>query len=334
MIKRNNRIMEIGWVIPTVACCGAVREMVEISNEFAKKNHRVTIYHPDGEPVKWIECRAKTKKLSFLQTDHLDVLIGILDWQPELYEYLLNANAKLKAVCLLGFNPTEEMAAALRGEKEPADKAEKMIRDAILREYVVLADSSWQVEWMQKKVGYPAGPPFGGINLDMFFPKKDFRSREIFKFIYSGDPRDRKGTNIVKTAIECIRADGCVDIEFDSYWGKKFSQKELVKFIQKGDVFLDGHRRAGWCNPVAEAIACGTVPVATNIGANRDFAIHEQTALIVPLDDPEAMAESAIRLMQNDAFRIGLAEKGLEKIKEFAYPLVVAALEKFLYARL
>lgn len=327
-----NKKISIGFLTPTVGIFGAIREVIEISNELIKLGHQVTIYHPDGLEIKWMPSFSITKKISFLQTDNLDILIGIIDWQPELYQNFENANAKIKAICLMGFNPTEEMAQALRGEKKPVDNAEKMLRDAITKKYLILADSGWQVEWVKNNVGYPAGPAFGGINLKQFFPKKDVRNKDKFCFIYSGDPRDRKGTDTVEKAIEIIKLGGYASIEFNSYWGKRFSQKELVEFIQEGDVFLDGHRRAGWCNPVAEAIACGTVPVATDIGANRDFAIHEQTALIVPVDDAEMMAKSAIRLMQDDVLRQDLADRGTRKITEFSYPLIAKKLEKALKA--
>src|SRR5690606_18170803 len=107
------------------------REMIEVSNVWCRDGHQVTIYHPDGKDIKWISSLALTKKTSFLQTDHLDVLIGIIDWKPDMYNYLEIANAKVKAICLMGFTPTQEMADALKGQKTPAGHAEKIIRDAI-----------------------------------------------------------------------------------------------------------------------------------------------------------------------------------------------------------
>jgi glycosyltransferase involved in cell wall biosynthesis len=334
VIRKDSGKLKIGFICPTVGTFGAIREMVEVSNVLSRRGHKVFIYHPDGGEVKWLESLATCRKLGFLSHDHLDVLIGIVDWQPELYNDLLEAKAKVKAVCLLGFNPSEEMAQALRGEKSPQDKAEKIIRDAINRRFLLLADSSWQVEWIKKNVGYmEAGPPFGGINLTMFRPSKDTKKDSKLRIIYSGDPRERKGTDTVEKAIEILKTSPLVDADYDFYWGKKFDQETLVRFIQQGDIFLDGHRRAGWCNPVAEAIACGTVPVCTDIGAVGDFAIHERTALVVSVDDAEAMAAEALRLVQDENLRTKLSKNGIKHIQRFSYDLVTPVLESALEKR-
>lgn len=333
MIRPGNTNLKIGWIIPTVGTFGAVREMVEVSNVLIGLGHTVYIYHPDGHPCKWLKCLATCRKLDLLSAEPLDVLIGIVDWQPELYQNLLEAPAKLKAICLLGFEPNEQMARALRGEEAPADKAQKIIRDAIQKKFLILADSSWQIDWMRRETGYLAGPSFGGINLRMFQPLEQQENKKI-RIIYSGDPRERKGTDTVKEAIEILQenilCDGLEDVqlEFDSYWGKKFTQEQLVTFYQSGDIFLDGHRRAGWCNPVAEAMACGCVPVCTDIGANRDFASHLQTALVVPINRPEMMAHEALSLVRQPLLRNQLRKGGLDKIKNFSYEKVVPALEK------
>lgn len=331
MVRQNKKI-KIGWIIPTVGTFGAVREMVEVSNVLTERGYQVSIYHPEGTECKWLKCLAQCRSMSYLERDSLDVLIGIVDWQPALYQNLVNAKAKIKAICLLGFNPTERMAAALRGEAKPEDEAQRIIYDAMKKNFLILADSNWQVEWVSQNVGYAAGPAFGGVNLSMFYPLIKKESREKIKIIYSGDPRERKGTDIVEKAIENIKnnfADSDNFI-FDSYWGRKFTQEQLVAFIQSGDIFLDAHRRAGWCNPVAEAIACGCVPVCTDIGASRDFAIHEKTALRVPVDDAEMMADSAMRLIEDTGLRENLRSYGLQHIKKFSYINVVSILQKSL----
>ncbi len=336
MIRGNNRKLKIAFITPTIGTFGAIREVVEVSNVLIGKGHKVYIYHPEGGECKWLKCLAECRKLNSISFDSFDVLIGILDWQPELYTDFLHTKSTIKAICLLGFEPTEQMAQALRGETASPDKAQRMILDSIQKKFLILADSSWQVEWIKKNVGYAAGPAFGGINLSMFYPSKAAKPQEEIKIIYSGDPRERKGTDTVETAIETIRKtySGPKKIIFDSYWGKKFPQHLLVDFIQKGDIFLDGHRRAGWCNPVAEAIACGCVPVCTNIGASRDFALNRETALVVEMNDPQAMALAAIELIDDEELRKKLAENGLNHIQKFSYDNVVPVLEKVLVSKI
>lgn len=330
MIRPNSKQLRVGWLIPTVGTFGAVREMIEVSNVLVSLGHQVYIYHPDGSQCRWLRCLATCRRLEHLALEPLDVLIGIVDWQPELYQNLLDAPAKIKAICLLGFEPTEQMARALRGEEPPADKAQKIISDAMRRKFLVLADSSWQIEWLRKNTAYlPSGPAFGGVNLRMFHPAVRPENKKL-KIIYSGDPRERKGTDIVERAIELIKVRYENEVEFASYWNKKFSQEQLVEFYQSGDIFLDAHRRAGWCNPVAEAIACGCPPVCTRIGANQDFAVHNSTALVVAVDDAVSMAAEAARLIEDPFLRQTLIRDGQQLIKLYSYEKVVPLLEKTL----
>lgn len=331
MIRPRSTNMKIGWICPTVGCFGAVREMVEVSNALIGLGHQVYIYHPDGLPCKWLKSIAICRKLEYLSADPLDVLIGIVDWQPELYQNLLDAPAKVKAICLLGFEPSDQMARALNSSQPPEDRAYKIIRDAMLRKFLILADSSWQIDWMRRNTGYPAGPPFGGINLKMFHPSLREENKKI-KIIYSGDPRERKGTDTVEKAIALLKEEHGDDLEFDNYWGKKYTQEQLINFYRNGDIFLDGHRRAGWCNPVAEAMACGCVPICTRIGANQDFALHLDTAMVVSVDYPEAMAAAAEILIGQPDLREEMRQNGLERIKLFSYEKIVPVLETALKA--
>ena len=325
--------MRSGWVIPTVGGVGAVREMVEVSNVLVRRGHEVIIFHPDGTPCMWLPCLAKTATLQMLKGAPLDVLIGIIDWQPELYAALVESRAKVKAVCLMGFTPSDEMAAALRGEAPATDRAWGMMRDAIAADMLMLADSSWQVRWLQEVVGVEAGPAFGGINTRMFYPPSSRPVRNVRRVLASGDPRARKGSKTVQAAIATLQSESD-QIEADSYWGRRFSQKKLVEFLQGGTLFLDAHYRAGWCNPVAEAMACGTAVVCTDIGAVSDFAIHEETALLVPIDDDVAMAQAAKRLLGDEEMRQRLIANGLECIRRFDYEIVAPRLEQVLEGRL
>lgn len=325
--------MKIGWLVPTAGAFGAVREMVEVSNVLVRRGHSVTVFYPEGKPIRWLPSLADTATFQALRRAELDVLIGILDWQPVLFEMLVAHHAPLKALCLMGFTPSEEIGQALRGEIVAKDPAWHMTHEAIRRGYLLLADSSWQAQWVSEQVQAQMGPPFGGINLTMFSSQGRTVARHIeAKILASGDPRPRKRFATIEAAMALIQERNTVT--FETYWGKGYDQPHLVSTYQRADIFLDAQARAGWNNPVIEAMACGCAVVCTKIGAVRDFALHEQTALLVDVDDAEQMAAAIQRLLDDEDLRQRLVAAGLERVKQFDYEIVGKTLADHLLHRL
>lgn len=328
-------IMRIGWLIPTVGIFGAVREMVEVSNELVKHGHDVAIFHPTGEPCVWLPCLAETKRIEEINSSNLDALIGIIDWSTEMFSTLRDSQARLKAFCLMGFDPTEETAKALRGEIEPRNAGVGVIRQCIEENMVILADSDWQLEWVADQVGVEVGVPFGGINLQMFrYADRTERTGKEIIVGYSNDPRKRKGTDTVLKAIDLLKDTKKVKLSFESYWDKRFTQQQMVEFYQRVDIFVDGHHRGGWCNPVAEAMACGAAVVCTEIGATSGFAVPGITAITIPVGDEQAMAQGVLRLAADRDFRLDLVREARRQIEFFDYARVTNTLESFLRKKL
>ena len=73
--------------------------------------------------------------------------------------------------------------------------------------------------------------------------------------------------------------------------------------------------------PAMEAMMCGTALVTTDTGGSRDYALNEETALVSPIKNPEALAKNLIRVLTNDSLRLQLGEKGYQKIQQFSWDL-------------
>ena len=125
-----------------------------------------------------------------------------------------------------------------------------------------------------------------------------------------------KGAATVRRAVSLVR-DRRPAVILHSYHGRRVAQSEMARVYAGADVFVVGQWYAGWNNPVVEAMACGTPVVCTDIGGVADFAVHEQTALLVPPRDPEAMAAAIERLAGDPALRRRLAANALEKVARF-----------------
>ncbi len=77
----------------------------------------------------------------------------------------------------------------------------------------------------------------------------------------------------------------------------------------------NGHGRMEGC-PVAllEALSCGTPSVATDIPGSKDIIVDGESGLLVPPEDPEAMAQALMRLYNDEQLRRQMGPKGRERI--------------------
>jgi teichuronic acid biosynthesis glycosyltransferase TuaC len=72
----------------------------------------------------------------------------------------------------------------------------------------------------------------------------------------------------------------------------EIKQERLAELMCAADVFCLASSSEGWPNVVNEALASGTPVVATDVGAVRQMITSQEYGLIVPVDDPEALADA------------------------------------------
>ena len=77
---------------------------------------------------------------------------------------------------------------------------------------------------------------------------------------------------------------------------------------------------ATWPEPFArgpiEALAAGTAVIATTTGGTSEVIINEQTGLLVPPFNPLALAQACIRLLDQPALRMKLAQTGQTEVHQ------------------
>ena len=65
---------------------------------------------------------------------------------------------------------------------------------------------------------------------------------------------------------------------------------------------------------LAEAMACGVPVVATALGGPTEIIASEDQGLLIPAEDPEAIASAVLRLYREPAYRERLARGGRERV--------------------
>jgi glycosyltransferase involved in cell wall biosynthesis len=77
----------------------------------------------------------------------------------------------------------------------------------------------------------------------------------------------------------------------------------------------------------AEALACKCSLVSTNNGGNRNYAVHEKTALLSPPKDPRRLAENLVRVILDRELSENLARAGFERVHRFTWDYAVDKIE-------
>ena len=93
--------------------------------------------------------------------------------------------------------------------------------------------------------------------------------------------------------------------------------RALAEWYNAADVLVFPSLWEGFGWPPLEAMACGTPVVASNIPAIAE--VVGDAGLLVPADDPSAVAQAAERVLTDAALAASLRQKGLERARQFTW---------------
>ena len=323
----NLEHIPIAVLLPHTRIYGGVRRYVEMGNQFTRRGYDYTIYTPDGLNPDWIRYDGKVARLDDMNNEPNVLICGDVGMMPRFVEM----TARLKIMNLLG--------------SRFADKYRRYYRD----DMVVVGNS---MEWKKYFPGVEGYTIAGAVNTDIFRPRerrsaqagtvkeKGGRAPAAKVMCFGRVSKKYKGVRFVIEAMRRLKPrSDYVLVMFDNEPLKKprginaethhgLSQQELAALYNTADVFVSAEYGAGWSNTSAEAMACGVPLICTNSGT-QDFAVDGETALVVPHEDPAAIAAAIHRLRDEGITAKGvrplllskrLAENGLREIRQFTWP--------------
>lgn len=104
------------------------------------------------------------------------------------------------------------------------------------------------------------------------------------------------------------------------YWIKYYQMPDKTThnmIYNESAIYLAPSLQEGWGLTVGEAMICGAAIVCTNTLGFQEMVNNEESGLIAPIKNAQALADKLIELIENDEKRISLASHGNEIIKEF-----------------
>lgn len=91
------------------------------------------------------------------------------------------------------------------------------------------------------------------------------------------------------------------------------------KIYNDSAIYIGSSTIEGWGLTIGEAMICGAAVACTDNLGYREMAKDEETALLSPIKDSEALANNIIRLIENDELRYRIAENGHRFIQQFTW---------------
>jgi len=109
---------------------------------------------------------------------------------------------------------------------------------------------------------------------------------------------------------------------------------DIPAWLGAGDVLVHPSRSEGLSNAIVEAQAQGLPVVATAVGGTPEIVQHEISGLLVPPDDPAAIARSLRTLRDDPALVSRLQAGGLASVRARCDPTTVADRYAAVYSKL
>lgn len=97
----------------------------------------------------------------------------------------------------------------------------------------------------------------------------------------------------------------------------RLDRDQMAVLYRAADVLLNASRADNTPGAVLEAMASGVPVVATNVGGVPYMVEHERTGLLVPPDQPDAMAHAILRLVSESGLSHRLAGAALSSVRQY-----------------
>ena len=314
--------VDVAFITTDLDVRGAARRIVELSNHLIRRGHAVTVYTKSGEPCEWLPLKAPV--LSRDEIGRHEALICCGGGKVG-HKLLRDGHAGLKVLYVLGIGSNDDVNRSWHS-KALADKATSFAR--IVNSGVGLIANCTAIADEFQMWGYLCGVVHGGVDFETFHPRTE---KDEWLVLHAGTKRT--GTPDALAAIKLARA-AERQLHQDRYAFRKLPQVELAEMYSSAMCFIDAHHGGGWNNQVAEAMACGTAVVCTDIDGVQDFAFHKETALLVPPKDSMLTAMWVLTLARDPDLRRRLQKNALAHIRQFTWGRAAEQLEDWLEERL
>ncbi|MBM3922423.1 MAG: glycosyltransferase family 4 protein [Sphingomonadales bacterium] len=322
---------------PVTKPVGGAKVMYEFANRLQALGHQVTVLHSLKRPFKtmrsplwfkrflfWIRGAQRPRWFPLHASCRSLIVKEIIDPFVPDGDLVLSTWWQMSyAVATL--SPQKGVRINLVQDFEQWSGSVESVKDSYRLPLHHVAISRWLQELIQTERGEPVQLLPLAIDTDRFYQRTAPAERFPFSVIALYSEEKRKGSVFLLAALEQLKQ------EFPTLQATLFGvytrppqlpnwidyhqrPQDLATLYNAHAVFMSASLGEGWALPPAEAMASGCAVVCTAIGGHADYAIQEQTALLVPPQEATALAAAAARLFNEESLRCRLATEGRQWI--------------------
>lgn len=317
---------------PVTKPVGGAKVMYEFANRLQKRGHRVTVLHSLKRPFKEMRSPLWFKKFLFwIRRAHRPGWFALhADCRSLIVEEISDAFVPDGDLVLSTWWQMSYAVATLSPQKgvrinlvqdfENWSGQVQLVKDSYRLPIHHAAISGWLQQLVQTESGRPVQLLPLAIDTSRFNLQKDSSDRIPYSVIALYSEEKRKGSLYALRALVQLKEKyPSMQATLFGVYPRPAHLPEWISYHQRPadlptlynahSVFMSASLGEGWALPPAEAMACGCAVVCTDIGGHADYATHEQTALLIPSENAEALALAISRLFDQEALRFQLATR-------------------------
>ena len=274
-------------------------------------------------PDKWFELneRVKQKWVYSLKQENIPVCDYYVATSWETAEYLMNYK---------GIDIDNKYYFIQHYERWSSKNEQRLIATwkSSLHKIVI---APW-LKGIANNLGTSAVVVENGFDFDTFKLTIGIRERQRERIVMLYHELEWKGTQDAFDALDIVKRQfpGLTVNLFGVYtkpinlpdWYVYFQMPDkdtLNRIYNEAAVYVGASHTEGWGLTVGEAMQCGCAVACTNNGGYVVLAHHEETALVSPVKDVNALAKNVIRLLRDQELRIKLAENGNRYVQQYTW---------------
>ncbi|HAH07474.1 MAG TPA: hypothetical protein DCM05_13295 [Elusimicrobia bacterium] len=349
--------MNLLFVTEAPGWSGGTNQMLLTARELSKRGHKVVTVCPEGSVLAERAGKAglPVHLLRVRQDYDVPAALKIKALARELGAQVLHAHhPRAHAVCLIAralgcpvplavtrrviFPIRLNPFSALKYRAPLIDRyiavceaaALELEKAGVARERIRVIPSAVELSrWEEARARRDAKPPEGPPRIGLIGHYAPFKGHQVLlraaKDILQAFPGARfvlagRGTEQLRPLAEELGVLSQVDI-----LGERSDVPDILAGLH---LFAMPSLQEGIATALMEAQTAGLPAVASRVGGIPDVLLDGETGLLVPPDDPGALAKAIVRVLQDKTLAEGFVHKGAERVKKlFALPVVADRLE-------